>query len=206
MRDLSEKIYAYMEMIVGTGLTAAAFVFFVIPMNFACAGVTGFAEVMTRVIPIALSWMVLLINGLFLLLGLIFIGREFTAKTLVVSILFPFFLDLFSRIPVSGSMGPIPGAVAAGMILGLGSGMTVRSGASTGGFGTLAVIMNRKLAISIALAMNVCDAVVILISGQSIVGTIYGVMVITVAAAVAGQVVKLNVKAVTGRIPAGIRS
>ena len=85
-----------LEMILGTALTAMAFGMFILPQNFAAAGVTGFASILSDSLPISLSQTVLAINMLFLVLGLVFVGKTFTVKTVASSLLFPLFLQAFS--------------------------------------------------------------------------------------------------------------
>lgn len=189
-----KKLASTIEIVLGTLLTAAAFAFFIIPQNFAAAGVTGFSTIMIRMVPISLSSMVLLVNVSFLALGIIFVGKEFTAKTVLVSFLFPIMLDTLTKMHITSEMNPILAAICGGVLLGLGAGMIIRSGASSGGFGILAVILNNKTKISIAAAMNLCDAAVILVQAarQPLVQTIYGILVITISAFVVGQVASLG--------------
>ena len=80
--------------------------------------------------------------------------------------------------------------IVAGVMLGIGSGLTLRSGASSGGSDIIGVILNKKFKIPVSVVMNVCDASVIILQalGQPLVQTIYGIMVITISAAIVGRV------------------
>ena len=162
MKKYLSMIIALLELIVGTALTAAPFAFIIIPQGFLAGGVTGFSKILTSVLPMPLSLMVLLINLLLLFIGLIFVGRQFVAKTITVSLLFPMFLELFSRYPVQSlAKDPLFSALVAGVTLGLGAGLVLRSGASSGGFDILAVALNKRFKLPVALTMNICDALVI---------------------------------------------
>lgn len=188
-------LLAVMEMLIGTALTAAAFGLIIVPQRFAAGGVTGFSKVIVRLIPIPLSVMVFMMNMVLLFLGLVFIGRKFAAKTVSISILFPAMLEVFSRHSLDSiAQDPMLSAIVAGVMLGVGSGLILRSGASSGGFDILAVILNKKFKMPVGTVINICDAAVILMQSlrQPLIQTIYGVIVITISAAIVGRIVTLG--------------
>lgn len=191
MKNCIRSIFALIEMLTGTALTAAAFGLVILPQGFAAGGVTGFSKIITGMIPVPLSVMVLAVNMVLLALGLIFVGRKFIAKTVAVSILFPAMLELFSRHSLESiRQDAMLCTIVAGVMLGIGSGLTLRSGASSGGSDIIGVILNKKFKIPVSVVMNVCDASVIILQalGQPLVQTIYGIMVITISAAIVGRV------------------
>ena len=180
-----------LEMILGTALTAMAFGLFILPQNFAAAGVTGFASILSDYLPISLSQTVLAINLLFLVLGLVFVGKAFTAKTVASSLLFPLFLQVFSGSQVPLPQNPLLCVLIAGTLLGAGTGLILRSGASSGGFSVLGVILQNRWNCPIAVTLNIVDAAVILMQffRQSLLQTVYGILVITFSAFLVGQIV-----------------
>ena len=180
-----------LEMILGTALTAMAFGLFILPQNFAAAGVTGFASILSDSLPISLSQTVLAINMLFLVLGLVFVGKAFTVKTVASSVLFPLFLQVFSGSEVQLPQNPLVSVLIAGTLLGAGTGLILRSGASSGGFSVLGVILQNRWNCPIAVTLNVVDAAIILMQvfRQSLLQTVYGILVITLSAFLVGQIV-----------------
>lgn len=180
-----------LEMILGTALTAMAFGLFILPQNFAAAGVTGFASILSDYLPISLSQTVLAINLLFLVLGLVFVGKAFTVKTVASSVLFPLFLQAFSGSEVQLPQNPLVSVLIAGTLLGVGTGLILRSGASSGGFSVLGVILQNRWNCPIAVTLNVVDAAIILMQffRQSLLQTVYGILVITFSAFLVGQIV-----------------
>lgn len=191
VKSILKTCVSHLEMIMGTALTAMAFGLFILPQNFAAAGVTGFASIISGYLPISLSQMVFAINMLFLVLGFVFVGKAFTVKTVASSILFPLFLQAFSKNGVPSVQSPIASVLIAGTLLGAGTGLILRSGASAGGFSVLGVILQNKLNCPIAVTLNVVDSVIILmqISRQSFQQTVYGILVITFSAFLVGQIV-----------------
>lgn len=182
-------------MLVGTALTAAAFDLVIMPMNFVAAGVTGLSKMLTAFIPVPLSAMVLAINLLLLVLGLVFMGKAFVMKTVSVSLLFPVFLELFSAYPLrSLAQDSLLAVILAGALLGTGAGLIIRSGASSGGFDILAIILHKKLDVPASTVMNLIDAAIIILqaANKPLPDTLYGILVITLSAALVGRVVTLG--------------
>ena len=161
------------------------------------AGVTGFSKVLTDVIPISLSLMVLIVNFILCAFGIFCVGKEFAAKTLAVSIIFPVMLEFFIQFPVNcNEWNAIACIITGGIMLGSGAGLILRSGASCEGFDIFAVILNKKFRFSIATVLNICDAIVILIQafGNTPIQTLCGILVITISARVAGRAATLKDK------------
>lgn len=190
-RSVLKACASPLEMILGTALTAMAFGLFILPQNFAAAGVTGFASILSDYLPISLSQTVLAINMLFLVLGLVFVGKAFTVKTVASSLLFPLFLQVFSGSQVPLPQNPLVSVVIAGTLLGAGTGLILRSGASSGGFSILGVILQNRWNCPIAVTLNIVDAAIILtqVFRQSLAQTVYGILVITLSAFLVGQIV-----------------
>lgn len=180
-----KPLLSCVQTIAGTALTAAAFGFIVIPQGFAAGGITGLARILGNVVPVSLSVLVYLLNVPVFLIGWLCNGGKFVVKTLTVSLLFPVFLEVFSNLPIP-SLGMGCDAVIAGLLLGFGSVLVLRSNASSGGFDTLAVALNRKRGIPVARVVRICDCTVILLQalGQPLRNTAAGILVILVSTAV----------------------
>lgn len=172
------------DMLLGTALTAMAFGLFILPQQFAAAGVTGFASMIAGYLPLSLSQTVLTLNMLFLLLGLMLVGKAFTAKTVASSVLFPLFLQVFSRGEALCPESPLVCVLLAGTLLGTGTGLILRSGASSGGFCVLGVLLQNRRHIPVAATLHVIDASIILMQAlrQPPAQTVYGILVITLSA------------------------
>lgn len=190
-----ENAFSVLELLIGTALTAVAFGMVIIPQGFSAAGVTGISRVLSDIIPVPISFIVFIINMILLIIAWVFVGKKFALKTVAVSVLFPTMLDIFLRFPIEELYDePMLSAFFSAVLLGAGSGLVLRSGASNGGFDVIAVIINRKYRIPISTIMNIFDAVVILAQafGHEIVNTLYGILVITISAGFIGKVVSLG--------------
>lgn len=182
---LPKSMISGFQTIAGTVLTAAAFGFFIIPQGFAAGGITGLARILSNVLPVPLYVLIYLITIPLFIIGWFSMGWAFVGKTLVVSLLSPVFLEGFLHIPVPG-LGMGSNTILAGLLLGFGSVLILRSKASSGGFDTLAVALNRKYGTPIALVVRICDCTVILLQamGQPLRNTVAGIAVILINTAV----------------------
>ena len=195
MKKYIHDLFYAMETLIGTALNAAAFGMIILPQEYSAGGVTGFSKVLVNIIPVPLSAMVFAVNMSLLAIALIFVGKKFAAKTVAVSFLFPLLLEVFSRYPLhSIRQDQMLCTIAAGVILGVGSGIVLRSGASSGGFDVIGVILNKKFKIPMNAVINICNASVIIMQsiGQPLDQTLYGIFVITICAAIVGRVVTLG--------------
>lgn len=189
---MREKMISYMEITVGTGLTAAAFGLIILPQGFAAGGITGLSVLIGRFVPLPVSAIVFFLNAALFALGWIYAGRDFALKTLLVSVLFPLLLEAFQR---SGLLLALEGdrllsSLLAGGMLGFGTGLVLRGNGSCGGFDILGVVLKKKLGIPVSLVMYVCDSSVILaqtVSGGLLM-TVYGVLVILLSSLTVNRV------------------
>lgn len=190
-----QEVFAFLELFLGTAMNAAAFGLIIVPQGFAAGGITGFSRLLCRLVPLPLSVVVLLLNMLLLAVGLIFVSKAFVAKTAAVSFLFPAMLEVFSRLSVGDLLGDyMMSALAAGALLGIGTGLVLRSGASCGGFDVIGVIFNKRFGFPVANVMNVCDTSVIVLQalGQPLLKTMYGILVIAIVTVFVSRVVTLG--------------
>lgn len=186
------QMFLFIEMLFGSILMAASFGLIIIPQEFSAGGVTGLAKVLQSVLPVNLSVLVFFFNMIQLLAGFLFIGKEFVAKTVAVSVLFPLFLEFFSGFSVNSlKEDALVSVLIAGSMLGIGAGLIIRSGASGGGFDTLAIILHKKIGLPVAAFMNFCDVAVILLQivGHPVLKSIYGIMAITLSSFIVKQVI-----------------
>lgn len=189
------QIFLFIEMLFGSILMAASFGLIIIPQEFSAGGITGLARVLQSVLPVNLSLLVFFFNMFLLLAGFLFIGKEFVAKTIAVSVLFPLFLEFFSGFSVNSlKEDALVSVLIAGCMLGAGAGLIIRSGASGGGFDTLAIILHKKFGLPVAVIMNFCDVAVILLQivGHPVLKSIYGIITITLSAYIVKQVITLK--------------
>ena len=143
---------------------------FIIPHGIMMGGSTGIGVLITRIIPFRIDTaiVVLVLNIIFLLLGLIFLGKKFFLKTVVSSILYPVLLFFMQRIPGIDSItdNTLLASLFAGCLLGIAVGLVMRVGASTGGTDVLNLMLHKWFHHPVSVYVYIVDIVIIL--GQAI--------------------------------------
>ena len=163
MRTLKQKGKDIVWVVAGNAVLALAVSMFILPYDILSGGVAGIAVALQPLIPLPVTLMVnLLVVGLFIL-GACFLGKEFAMKTILRSLIYPVFLTFFSgRVPVL-DLDPILASLYGGLLGGMGVGMALRTGASTGGMDIPPLIVHKLTHIEIAKLVLITDALTVLL-------------------------------------------
>ena len=89
MKKAGAAAVEWLSITVATAIVAAAVYFFLIPSQVPVGSVSSLAMVLGTMIPLPISAITMILNVTLLLLGFLFIGREFGAKTVYTSLLLP---------------------------------------------------------------------------------------------------------------------
>ena len=87
----------YLTITIGVAVAALAIFFFLVPSNVTVGSVSGLGIVLEKLLPFKLSTITFVINAVLLLIGFIFIGRDFGIKTVYTSLLLPVFLGVLEN-------------------------------------------------------------------------------------------------------------
>ena len=94
-QDRFKLLREYAVITAGLFLAALAIYFFMMPSNIIFGSITGLAMVLVHFIPVSVSVMTFILNLFCLVIGFVFVGKEFGAKTVYTSLLLPVFLYIF---------------------------------------------------------------------------------------------------------------
>ncbi|QDP42205.1 YitT family protein [Radiobacillus deserti] len=150
----------YSLVILGSFFVAVAFNVFLLPHEVASGGVAGISTITKAVFgwePSVVQWALnipLFIAGIFLL------GMSFGAKTLVGTVILPFFVFLTKDFP-SVASEPLLGAIFGGMGVGLGLGIVFRGRASTGGIDLAAQIFHKFIPLPLSICVAIFDGMIV---------------------------------------------
>lgn len=126
----------------GNFLLAVSVQYFILPFNILTGGVAGVAVAISPFIPLSQQIIIdILVVGLFLL-GWMVLGKEFAIKTFLSSILYPIFVSILGFFPYTLDISPLLASIYSGILAGLGIGIVLREGASTGGMDIPPLILN----------------------------------------------------------------
>lgn len=182
MYGYKDEIKRLVYLIAGVALMAAATDMFFDPFSLVTGGVTGVAVILRSLwgVPLWLTNTVLNVP-LFIWAYFVF-DRHFVVRSASAALLLSVFLYLMEFMPDIEN-DAVTVVVFGGLIYGVGIGLVLRSGATTGGTDLAAGIVNRlRPDIGIAPAM-LCMDVAVIVSGFAVFGEVramYGIMAVAV--------------------------
>ena len=154
-------VYSYLQILLGSLIGAAAYPSFLIPNNIAPGGLTGIATILNYLFLWPVGTVSLLMNIPLFIIGYRSMGRVFAFRSLVATFLFSVLIDLLPIQPVSTD--PLLGTLFGGVVLGIGLGMILRGGATTGGTDMIARMVHRKVPfITVGMFLFAIDCLVVL--------------------------------------------
>lgn len=185
---MKRNLKVYLNITLGVLCVAVAYYFLFLPQNIMIGGVTGLSVIFHGIFGDGYetysSLVILALNVLFLLIGLIFFGKEFFIKTLYGTLLLPGIVAIFELLPVepnvlftldyevfkltSTEMNPMSQmilAVLLGSILtGVGLGLCFRVNATTGGMDILQKILAKLFHIPYSKTVYFTDGVLVVLA------------------------------------------
>lgn len=198
MHSVKRLIRDSVLVVLGNAILAFGVAVFAVPANLIVGGATGLSLIFGQFIPVNYATIVLGINMVMLVLGFVMLGKKFAAGTVVSSFIFPFFLALFESISQLQNITSdiLLSAIYAGIFTGVGLGIVFRLGYSTGGMDVPPIIFNKKTGISVAMAINVLDIMILIgqVFFSSFEGILYGIITVFVSTFVLDQVIVMGEK------------
>ena len=160
----SERIFSYIQILVGSLIGGAAYPMFLTPNRIAPGGITGIATILNYLLHWPVGTVSLLMNLPLFMISYKAMGRIFAFRSLVATILFSVFIDILALRPVTDD--PLLGALYGGVLLGIGLGLIMRGGATTGGSDMVARMIHKRFQfISTGSLLFVIDFAVVLAAG-----------------------------------------
>lgn len=133
----------YVIMIIGALMAALSIDLFLAPNKLAGGGVSGIAIVLHFFTGFPIGVISLLLNIPLFALGIRSEGKAFGIKSLYATVLLSVFIDLLSKLPPLTN-DVLLAAIFGGLIMGLGLGLVLVAGATTGGTDIVAKLVQRS--------------------------------------------------------------
>lgn len=163
----NERLLAYGQILLGSLLGAIAYPLFLVPNHIAPGGLTGIATILNYLFHWPVGMTSLLLNIPLFLVGYRSMGRVFALRSLVATLLFSLLIDIIPLPPMTTD--PLLGALFGGVLLGVGLGLILRGGATTGGTDMAArMVHNRFQHISVGALLFGIDGLVVALAGIGI--------------------------------------
>lgn len=144
---------------------AAALDLFLIPADIAPGGVSGLAIILSKFVPLPTGTLILIINIPIFIWGLKNFSRRFVAASLFGMVCLSVMTDALSFLrPLTGDY--ILSSVYGGAVMGLGTGIVLRAGMTTGGTDIAAQILKKHFPdFSVGRFILIIDAFIIVLAG-----------------------------------------
>lgn len=185
----------YLKIILGSFLLAVSLSCFLTPSVLSAGGVGTIATVLFSFFGVPLSITTLFINAILFWAGHRFLTRETVFRSFFGVLASSFFLALSTYFPAYTEDLTVA-TLSGGLILGIGLGLVVRQGASTGGSDFAALILKRFFPhISLARLMLLIDCAIILCSGllfRSVTATVYSAAALYLSMEMADRVISFG--------------
>ena len=168
MKKYIATIKEFIMITIATAIVAAAVFFFLVPSNVSVGSISGLAIVIGNFVPLQISVITMILNVGLLIIGFLFVGREFGGKTIYTSILLPVIIGILERVyPNNTSItgDPFQDMICYVFLVSIGLAMLFNRNASSGGLDIVAKLMNKFLHMDLGNAMSVSGMVVALSSG-----------------------------------------
>jgi len=185
-----QKIYStlrsYGIITFGLFVNALGWTVFLIPAEITGGGMTGVSSLFFYAFDFRVGLSYLVMNTLLILLGLKILGRSFGIKTVYATLVLSFFLSLLEGIVTEPIVDEhFMSAVVGGILAGVGVGLAISQGGSTGGTDIIAMMVNKNRNISPGRIILYLDIIIISSSYlvfQSIEKMVYGYVSMAVTA------------------------
>ena len=154
-----QHIQDFAMLTIGVVLAVAGLNLFLVPGRIAAGGVSGLATIFYHIFHIPLSISIIVLNIPLFVFGLKLLGKSFAIKTTAALLLYSALTEV---IPIPTMDDMFLGCIYGGVLVGIGIGLVVRAGGSTGGTDMAAKILSKRFkSVGVGALIFVLDFLVI---------------------------------------------
>ncbi len=159
-----DVVMAYIQIVLGCLIGGLAYPLFLVPNSIAPGGLSGLAMVLNHLFHWPVGMTSLIMNIPLFLLGYKAMGRVFVWRSLVATVIFSLSIDLI-KLPAM-TVDPLLGTLYGGLLLGVGLGLILRGGATTGGTDMIARMVHSRMPfITVGVFLLMIDCLVVILAG-----------------------------------------
>lgn len=180
----------YLFVLLGSILLAVGTGIFLLPATLNTGGLMGLGLIAFHLFGFEPDIVVLILTWAFFLISLLFLGWQFTLKSLLSSLVYPLVLIVLMRVPFFKSFSDglftntdtatiLIAGIFGGVFCGVGVALTFLGGGSTGGVDIIVVIINKYFKLKHSVLAFVVDATIIgigLVVSQDVVLSLIGII------------------------------
>ena len=186
---MKQQLKVLLYTLLGNTMLAFAVCAFIVPHNFMLGGSSGIALTVRHFLPIRLSIISGIAGATLFCLGWAFLGWKFAANSLLSTIVYPIVMGIMEVSPVGTLFAGEEKLICAlycAVIIGVGIGLVVRVGGSTGGMDIPPVILQKYKGIPVGKSLMFFDGTIILaqVLLQGTDGILYSLLILVLTSAV----------------------
>lgn len=145
--------------ILGNTIYSAGIAAFILPTGLITGGTTGLGLIANHYLGVPVELFAAGFNIIMFLLAILVLGKSFALTSLISTFYFPFILGVFQKIDFLQNLTDdlMLCTIFSGITIGVGIGMVIKAGASTGGMDIPPLIMNKKVGLPVSVGLYVFD-------------------------------------------------
>jgi uncharacterized membrane-anchored protein YitT (DUF2179 family) len=161
---MKKNIIEFIQIIVGTFLLAMSVSLFLLPNQLSSGGFTGIATITYYLLNLPMGLVILVLNIPLFILAFIKKGGKFFIKGIIGTVFLSIFIDILDKYPVITN-DKLLASIYGGVIAGLGTSITLKANASTGGTDMMVyVIRAYKPELPTGNLMVIIDTIIIVLN------------------------------------------
>ena len=182
--------------ILGNTIYAAGIAAFVIPSGLITGGTTGLGLIANHYTGVPIEVFAGIFNVIMFILAIVVLGKSFALTSLISTFYFPIILGVFQKVDFLQHLttDPMLSTIFAGLAIGVGIGVVIKAGASTGGMDIPPLILNKKLGVPVSVGLNVFDFSILV--GQMLFRdtekSLYGILLVLIYTALVDKVLLMG--------------
>ena len=143
-KKIAKFICRYIVITFAACIYAVGISMFLDPNNLAPGCLTGAAVILTRIIPITLGTLIVIMNIPIMIFGACKFAARFTLSTLYTLVVSSAFMEIFERMGYVVTHDKILAALVGGTLMGAGMGLCLRMETTTGGIDIIIKVLRQK--------------------------------------------------------------
>lgn len=170
--------------LLGNTIYAAGLAAFVLPTGLITGGTTGLGLIANHYFGLPIEIFAAVFNVIMFVLAILILEKSFALTSLISTFYFPVILGVVQKIKGLQNLtdDPMLCTIFAGVSIGVGIGMVIKVGASTGGMDIPPLIFNKKLGIPVSVGLYVFDFAILI--GQMLFRdkekSLYGILLVMI--------------------------
>lgn len=185
-----------MWVLIGNTIYSCGIAAFVLPNHLITGGTTGIALILEHYFGLPIGLSVAIFNIVMFILAILILGKSFALTALISTFYFPWILSQFQKVQFIQNMTDdfLLGSIFAGLMLGLGVGLVIRAGASTGGMDIPPLILNKKFGLPVSIGLYVFDFTILIIqmSFRDKERILYGILLVLIYSTLVDKVLLMG--------------